>query len=352
MIKFFKNKKVFVTGHTGFKGSWLVKILDYMGAKVKGYSLEQPDKDGLYYKAEIGKICDSVIGDVSDYEKLNKEIVSFEPDIVFHLAAQALVREAYQKPVLTYSTNVMGTVNLLQICKDIKSIRSIVNVTTDKVYQNNEWCYGYRETDVLNGYDPYSNSKSCSELVTSSYQKSYFNTKECSLSTARAGNVIGGGDISKDRIMVDCYYSAFNNNVIIIRNPFSIRPYQHVLECLGGYLLLAYKQFGHKEIEGAYNFGPDSRDCITTEQLVKLFCKYYKGGKYLIEQKKDLLHEANFLKLDNNKAINILGWKPCYGVEKAVEKTVAHYLIYDDKEAVKKNMYNQIDDFFHLEAYQ
>lgn len=273
--KFYKGKSVLVTGHTGFKGSWLIRILTLSGAKVTGYSLNPPTDPSLFQIAGLEKTVNSVIGDIRDLEGLKKVFHQAKPEIVFHLAAQPIVRDSYKNPAYTYETNVMGTVNILECVRTADSVKSFLNVTTDKVYENKEWEYGYRENDSLDGYDPYSNSKSCSELITHSYQKSFFADGGCAISTSRAGNVIGGGDFANDRIIPDCIRAASRGKDIIVRNPFSTRPYQHVLEPLAMYLTIAMKQYEDKAYEGYYNVGPDDRDCITTGQLVDLFCSQW-----------------------------------------------------------------------------
>ena len=247
MLEFYKNKKILITGHTGFKGSWLCKILSMAGADVIGVSLEPENDISLYNILKLDNEIKSIILDIRNLDELKKVFIENEPEIVFHLAAQPLVRESYKNPVYTYETNVMGTVNLLECVRNCKSVKSVLNITTDKVYSNKEWDWPYREIDELNGFDPYSNSKSCSELITSSYKKSFFdNNREISISTARAGNVIGGGDFAKDRIIPDCIRSAIKNENIIVRNPNSVRPYQHVFEALSAYLMIAQKQYNDK----------------------------------------------------------------------------------------------------------
>jgi len=322
-LSFYKNKRVFLTGHTGFKGTWLTNILILAGAEVTGYSLESSTNPSLFAVTNTGKKMRSIIGDVRDRVKLAVAVSEARPDIVFHLAAQPLVRLSYREPAETYETNVMGTVNILEAVRACPSVRSFVNVTTDKVYENKEWHWGYRENENLNGFDPYSNSKSCSELVTSSYRNSFFGTADSpAISTARSGNVIGGGDYSEDRIIPDCIRATSAGKEIIIRNPHSTRPYQHVLECLSGYLLLAQKQFEDKSIAGSYNFGPDDESCVTTGELVTLFCECWKGAFWKNVSEPNSPHEASFLKLDCSKSKKVLGWKPCWNIRMAVAKAV------------------------------
>ncbi|MDR0312081.1 MAG: CDP-glucose 4,6-dehydratase [Treponema sp.] len=322
-ISFYKNKRVFITGHTGFKGTWLCHILLEAGADITGYSLTPPTDPSLFEQTGIEKDISSLIADIRDRDKLIKKVIETKPDIVFHLAAQPLVRLSYREPALTYETNVMGTVNILEAIRLTPSIRSFVNVTTDKVYENKEWDWGYRENENLCGFDPYSNSKSCSELVTHSYRNSFFVDKETSaVSTARSGNVIGGGDYSEDRIIPDCIRAVQAGTEIIVRNPNSTRPYQHVLDTLCGYLLLAEKQSNDKKAEGAYNFGPDDESCLSTGELAELFCLSWGNGASWKVQNDSGPHEANYLKLDCTKAKKIFGWKPFWNIKTAVNKTV------------------------------
>ena len=324
LLSFYKGKKVFLTGHTGFKGTWLSKILLLAGADVTGYSLEPPTEPSLFEQTETRNQINSITGDIRDREMLTTVFQKVQPDIVLHLAAQPIVRKSYKEPVLTYETNVMGTVNVFEAVRTVKSVKSIVNVTTDKVYLNSERTAGYKEDEKLCGYDPYSNSKSCSELVTYSYRNSFFTDKNApAISTARSGNVIGGGDYATDRIIPDCIRAVEQRRPIILRNPQSTRPYQHVLECLSGYLLLAQKQYLDKTLAGAYNFGPDDESCVTTGELASLFCKAW-GDKanWITEQENNAPHEATFLKLDNSKSKKVLGWNPQWDIKTAVGKTV------------------------------
>ena len=333
MLNFYKGKKVFITGHTGFKGTWLCRILLRAGAKVTGYALEPFTKPSLFIQTNTENNIHSIIEDIKNRNILEKAMREANPDIVFHMAAQPLVRLSYREPALTYETNVMGTVNVLEAVRLTSSVRSFVNVTTDKVYENKEWYWGYRENENLCGYDPYSNSKSCSELVTYSYRNSFFSDKNTPvISTARSGNVIGGGDYSEDRIIPDCIRAMENGTEIIVRNPHSIRPYQHVLECLYGYLLLAEKQYNDKTLQGAYNFGPDSENCVTSEILVNLFCDAWGKGAVWKIQGDGGPFEAGFLKLDCSKAKNVLGWKPFWDINTAVKKVVEFAKICTDNE--------------------
>ena len=322
-LSFYKNKSVFITGHTGFKGSWLCRILLLGGAKITGFSLPPPTQPNLFELIKLHEYVNTMEGDIRNADAIKDAIRNSAPEIVFHMAAQPIVRESYANPVETYETNVMGTVNLLEACRDVKSIRSIVNVTTDKVYENKEWLWGYRENENLCGYDPYSNSKSCSELVTYSYMNAFFNSEESpAISTARSGNVIGGGDFAADRILPDCIRSAVKGERIIVRNPKSIRPYQHVLDTLFGYLLLARLQYEEKAFAGSYNFGPDEKGCATTGELVTMFCESWGNGLSWENVDDGGPHEAGLLKLDCSKAKTKLKWQPRFDIRKAVDYTV------------------------------
>ena len=321
-MSFYKGKTVLITGHTGFKGSWMCKLLSMAGAKVIGYSLTPPTTPSLFELSGVEKEIVSVIGDIRDLAKLNETMQKYRPEIVIHMAAQPIVRESYAEPVYTYETNVMGTVNICEAVRLCDSVKSFVNVTTDKVYKNNEWEWGYRENDALDGYDPYSNSKSCSELVTHSYKKSFFEDGRCAISTSRAGNVIGGGDFASDRIIPDCVRAAAAGKPIMVRNPHSTRPFQHVLEPLGVYLLIAQKQYEDKSYAGFYNVGPDECDCVTTGQLVDLFCKYWgDGAAWENQAEENAPHEANFLKLDCSKVKRVFGWAPRWHIEECMDMT-------------------------------
>lgn len=323
-LSFFKDKKVFLTGHTGFKGTWLSRILILSGAEVTGYSLEPPTNPSIFESTKTADWMKSIIGDIRDGARLKEAVQNASPDIVLHLAAQPIVRTSYKDPAGTYETNVMGTVNILEAVRATPSVKSFVNITTDKVYKNREWFWGYREDEELCGYDPYSNSKSCSELVTYSYKNSFFNEENSpAISTARSGNVIGGGDYAADRIIPDCIRATEDGKEIILRNPNSTRPYQHVLECLRGYLTLAQKQYEDKSFAGNYNFGPDDESCVTTGELATLFCEAWgKGASWENISEANAPHEANFLKLQCEKAKNVLGWYPKWGIRQAIEKIV------------------------------
>lgn len=344
-LNYYKGKKVFITGHTGFKGSWLSIILRNAGADVTGYSLPPKSEPNLFTITKIGNDINSFFGDVRDLDNLKRTLNRIKPEVVIHMAAQPLVRESYNEPVLTYETNVMGTVNILEAIRKCDSIRSFLNVTTDKVYENKEWDWGYRENETLNGFDPYSNSKSCSELVTQSYKQSYFRDNRVAISTARAGNVIGGGDFAEDRIIPDCIRAATSKEVIILRNPSSIRPYQHVLEPLFAYLLIAKKQQEDIQYASCYNVGPDESNCVTTEKLVSLFCKNWGDGMSWESLTDDGPHEAKFLKLDCSRLKKAFNWKPQWNINEAIEKTVAWTKCYLYTDSTESCMNKQIEEY-------
>ena len=323
VLDFYKGKRVFVTGHTGFKGSWLCRMLVGAGAIVTGYALPAPTQPNLFDLSGLEGSMTSVIGDIRDWAKLKAAFDAAQPEIVLHLAAQPIVRDSYKDPVYTYETNVMGTVNILECVRLSNCVRSFLNVTTDKVYQNREWVWGYREDEPLDGYDPYSNSKSCSELVTHSYLSSYFQDSEIAISTARAGNVIGGGDFANDRIIPDCVRAVQAGKSIVVRNPYSTRPYQHVLEPLFAYLMIAKGQYENKKLAGWYNVGPDECDCVTTGKLVDLFCDAWGDGlSWENQAEANAPHEANFLKLDCSKLKAVFDWMPRWHIGEATRKTV------------------------------
>lgn len=351
-LSFFKDKKVFITGHTGFKGSWLTKILVNAGAKVTGYSLEPNTTPNLYSLCDFHDKIVSVIGDIRDFNSLKKAFDDAQPEIVLHLAAQPIVRDSYKNPHYTYETNVMGTVNILECVRLSNCVKSFLNVTTDKVYKNNEWEWGYRENEPLDGYDPYSNSKSCSELVTHSYKNSFFDDKNIAVSTARAGNVIGGGDFANDRIIPDCIRAAYKHETIIVRNPYSTRPYQHVLEPLFAYLMIVQKQYEDIKYQGYYNVGPDEVDCVTTGHLVDIFCSEWGNGQAWENKSVDGPHEANFLKLDCSKLKSVFGWKTTWNVVEAVKKTCEWAKAYESNENLNIIMDKQIKEFLEERQYE
>ncbi len=343
--EFYRNKRVFVTGHTGFKGAWLCQILLNLGAEVYGYALA-PEKDSLFALCNMKDSLRSVIGDIRDEGALQLAFRQANPDIVLHLAAQPLVQEGYQNPALTYDTNVMGTVRLLDCARQNDTVGSVVNVTTDKVYQNEEWAWGYRETDVLNGHDPYSNSKSCSELVTHCYRVSFFAQSDVGISTMRAGNVIGGGDFAPNRLVPDCVRAAMKGKPVFLRNPFSVRPYQHVLEPLFAYLLVAQEQYRTPQAAGCYNVGPGREDCISNGELARLFCESWgEGMSWSAASNEEFFPEANLLRLDCAKISAIFGWKPRWDVRKAVEQTVEWAKTHRDGGDILRLMEQQIDEY-------
>lgn len=381
ILKFYNNKRILVTGNTGFKGAWLTTLLLNAGASVLGYALKPSTKPNLYELAEIGQNdnLQQVYGDIRDLELMKRVFKAFQPEIVFHLAAQPIVRESYRDPVNTYNINVMGTVNICECVRlsniyiknqgfktaDYAGVRSFLNVTTDKVYKNNEWEYGYRENEPLDGYDPYSNSKSCSELVTHCYKDAFLDELKVAVSTARAGNVIGGGDFSKDRIIPDClktvakaYQQRCNRTNVLVRNPYSVRPYQHVLEPLFVYLLIGARQYEDRMWSGYYNVGPNDSDCVTTGRLVDLFCeKWNDNGKKTNEPvvawtnkcEENAPHEALYLRLDCSRIKSVFGWKPLWHIDKAIEETVLWTKVWletnGDTKAVKQEMKREIDEF-------
>lgn len=347
-LNFYNNKRVFITGHTGFKGSWLCKMLTKQGAIVTGYSKGSKKKYSLYDIANISQNISSVFGDIRDYKTLKAAFDIAQPEIVFHLAAQPLVRDSYKNPVYTYDTNVMGTVNILECVRTSSCVKSFLNITTDKVYLNKEWVWSYRENEELNGYDPYSNSKSCSELVTQSYKNSFFSDGHVAISTARAGNVIGGGDFANDRIIPDCIRAAIKHENVIVRNPYSIRPYQHVLEPLYVYLMIAAMQYQEKDYADCYNVGPDNIDCFQTGDLVELFVNKWGEGMKWINQSENGPHEANFLKLDCSKLKDTFGWKPHWNLEVAIEKVIEWSKCWINNGNVRACMDREIEEFLEL----
>lgn len=347
-MDFYKGKRVLITGHTGFKGAWLCQMLINAGAEVTGYALNPPTKPSLFEIANISVKMNSVIGDIRDLSKLKETFIKTQPEIVFHLAAQPIVRESYKNPVYTYETNVMGTVNICECVRTSDSVKSFLNVTTDKVYLNKEWEWGYRENEELDGYDPYSNSKSCSELVTHSYINSFFKNMNIAVSTARAGNVIGGGDFASDRIIPDCIRAAIKHEDIVVRNPFSTRPYQHVLEPIYAYLMIAQKQYEDIKYAGYYNVGPDDRDCFQTGALVDLFVKHWGEGMKWIDKYDGGPHEANFLKLDCSKLKKTFGWQPHWDLNIAIEKVVEWSKCWLTNGDIEKCMNKQIEEFMKV----
>jgi CDP-glucose 4,6-dehydratase len=329
--EFWKNKKVFLTGHTGFKGSWLSIWLREMGAKVTGYSIDYPTNPSLFIKAGLENKMDHKIGDIRDYNSLLKAIQDSSPDILIHMAAQPLVRLSYHIPRETYATNVMGTVHVLEAVRHTTSIKSTVIITTDKCYENKEWEYGYREIDRMGGFDPYSNSKGAAELVVSSYNDSFFAKTDQMVCSARAGNVIGGGDWAQDRLIPDVINAIIKGEKVKIRNPRAIRPWQHVLEPLSGYLLLAEKAFNGEQVRGGWNFGPADKDVVSVQEVTERIGQIWGMDNIWEKEGVEQPHEANYLKLDISKARMNLKWKPKWSAEFAIEKSVIWYKDYYEK---------------------
>ena len=321
---FWNNKKVFLTGHTGFKGSWLAIWLKSMGVNLKGYSLSPENKINLFQKASVKNNMISEIGDIRDYNRLYNSIIDFKPEILIHMAAQPIVRKSYEDPIDTYSTNVMGTINILESARACPSLKSIVIVTSDKCYENKETQNPYKENEPMGGHDPYSSSKGCCELLINSYRRSFFNDNNSSgLASVRAGNVFGGGDWSKDRLIPDILKSFKKNESVIIRNPSAIRPWQHVLDCLSGYLILTEKLFFNNEkFSGAWNFGPNINDCKPVEWVVEKMISVSGKNIDWVLDKKSNPHEANTLILDNNKSKKFLKWKPKWNIEESITKII------------------------------
>ena len=347
-ISFYKGKKVFLTGHRGFKGTWMTVMLVNAGANVIGYSSCSKEEKRLFDICGIKEHITHIKGDIRDLDFLMECMKKYQPEIVIHMAAQPIVRDSYKNPVETYSTNVMGTVNVCEAIRHTQSVKSFLNVTTDKVYENKEWEWGYRENEPLDGYDPYSNSKSCSELVTHSYKNSFFKDRDISISTARAGNVIGGGDFANDRIIPDCVRAAVKNEDIIVRNPLSIRPYQHVLEPVYAYLMISAMQYEEKKYSGYYNVGPDDSDCYHTGELVDVFVSKWGENMRWIVRCDDGPHEANFLKLDCSKLKSTFGWKPHWNLDKAIEKVVEWSKCWLAGNDVRECMDKEIKEFLEV----
>jgi CDP-glucose 4,6-dehydratase len=344
---FYRGKKIFLTGHTGFKGAWLAIWLKEMGAQVTGYSLPPSTDPNLFLLAGLSERIKSHYGDIRDFNKLSDIISQAKPDVVFHLAAQALVHKSYIDPVLNYSTNIMGTVNLLEACRASESLKSIVVVTSDKCYENNESGRAYSETDRLGGNDPYSSSKACSEMITHAYRKSFYSgITSAGIATARAGNVIGGGDWAEYRLLPDCLRSLERNEEIVIRNPESIRPWQHVLDPLHGYLVLAYKLFNNaSSFSSAWNFGPDQNACVQVKNLAQEVISHWGSGSWRHVSQDTLFTEAGVLRLDNAKAKKELDWRPLWDVQKAIGKIVSWHKAYLNKTDIYSICCEQIKEY-------
>lgn len=346
-LNFYKGKNVLITGHTGFKGSWMSVMLTNVQANIIGYSSCSKTETRLFDLCNIENQITHIKGDIRDLQHLLEVFKKYKPEIVIHMAAQPIVRDGYKDPISTYSTNVMGTVNICEAIKQTSSVRSFLNVTTDKVYENKEWEWGYRENEPLDGYDPYSNSKSCSELVTHSYKSSFFSDGHVAISTARAGNVIGGGDFANDRIIPDCIRAAIKGENIIVRNPLSTRPYQHVLEPIYAYLMIAAKQYDNNKYASWYNVGPNDQDCFQTGSLVELFVKHWGENLKWISRNDGGPHETTFLKLDCSKLKTTFNWEPRWNLETAIEKVIEWNKVWISGGNVRSIMDKQINEFIN-----
>lgn len=353
--KYYKGKKVFLTGHTGFKGSWMVYILELLGAEVKGYALPPNTEKDLFYSANIEKRCESVISDIRNSDEIQESIISFQPDYIFHLAAQPLVRLSYEIPLDTFDVNVMGTAHVLNAVRELDKVCNVICITTDKVYHNKEWLYPYRETDRLGGYDPYSASKAAAEIIIQSFRTSFFNPSKVNIhqkgiASARAGNVIGGGDWSKDRIIPDIVRALGKDLPINIRNPLAVRPWQHVLEPIFGYLLLGARlKDDPVTYSSSWNFGPNISDQLTVVDLAKIAIEAWGGGSYKTPKQFDAPHEANLLMLDISKSRTQLKWIPIYSAQEAIYKTIEWYKEASKSVAAADDItQRQIQDFLNL----
>lgn len=349
--QFWQGKRVFLTGHTGFKGSWLSLWLQEMGAELKGFALEPPTKPSLFEAALVGQGMESEIGDIRNYDSLRRSIQSFKPEIVFHMAAQPLVRLSYEIPMDTYATNVMGTVHLLEAVRKTGDIKAVVNITSDKCYENKEWPWGYRETEAMGGHDPYSNSKGCAELVASAYRNSFFNEKNhqihgCALASVRAGNVIGGGDWAADRLIPDTIRAITQQKPVVIRNPDAIRPWQHVLEPLSGYLTIAEKLYekGPTFADG-WNFGPNDEDAKPVRWIVDRLTQSWGEGARWIMDSAEHPHEAHYLKLDCSKAKMQLDWQPRWQLAQALDKIIEWHKAHLGQADMRAFTLKQISDY-------
>ena len=353
---FFSGRKIFITGHTGFKGSWLCLYLSLLGAKVTGYALDPPTNPNLFELCRIDELVTSIIADVREGKSLTAAINTAQPEIVIHMAAQPLVRESYKVPAETYAINVMGTVNLFEAIRTCNTVKAVVNVTTDKCYENKEWVWGYREHEPLGGHDPYSSSKACSELVTSAYQNSFFHPDRyfvhgVGVASARAGNVIGGGDWAVDRLVPDCVRALLKGEKIVIRNPKSVRPWQHALEPLHGYLVLAQRLCENgSRYSQAWNFGPNDRDTKSVEWLVKRLCAQWGKNASYMTDKMEQPHEAHYLKLDCSKAKTELNWHPRWNLEKAADSIIEWTKAYKQGADVRAICINQIKEYANTSA--
>ncbi len=343
---FWQGKRVLLTGHTGFKGSWLALWLQQLGAEVTGVSLPAPTDPGLFKVANVEEGITSIYGDIRELATLKRTFLAVNPDVVIHLAAQSLVRYSYQKPIETYQTNVMGSLHVLEAVRDCKNVRAVVMVTTDKCYENKEWIWPYRENDPMGGHDPYSSSKGCAELLVASYRKSFFaNKNSAAIATARAGNVIAGGDWASDRLIPDIIKAFQNQQTVRIRNPNSIRPWQHVLEPLSGYLILAEKLYTHgHEFAGPWNFGPKTEDMQPVQRIVTMIAKYFTDAQWQQDDSENV-HESHCLKLDSSKAADKLAWQPTWCLQQSIQKTVEWYRAEQQGMNMRKFCQEQIKAF-------
>ena len=346
-MKFWQGKKVLITGHTGFKGSWLSLVLQQAGADLIGFALPPPTNPNLFTLANISQGMTSLFGDIRDFDQVLAVFKQHQPEIVIHMAAQPLVRYSYKEPVETYATNVMGTIHVLEAARQTSSVKTIVNVTTDKCYDNKEWHWGYRENDRLGGYDPYSNSKACAEMVTSAYRTSYFNSTAIGLASARAGNVIGGGDWAEDRLIPDIIRACMAKSPVSIRNPNAFRPWQHVMEPLSGYLVLAEKLYENPSVYAdAWNFGPDENDVQPVSWIADHIVKLWGEQAHWNLDQGSHLHEATYLKLDCAKSKSLLGWQPRWNLEKGLQETVNWYQAFSAGSDMRDKTIEQIRHFF------
>jgi CDP-glucose 4,6-dehydratase len=343
---FWKDKKVFITGHSGFKGSWMCLWLESMGADIAGYSLEPSSSPSLFSESDVGRNINNTFADIRDLSTLTNAILSFKPEIVIHMAAQPLVRKSYEDPIETFSTNIMGTVNLLDVIRHMDGVKAVVNVTTDKCYENKEWLWAYRENEPMGGHDPYSSSKACSELVTRAFSKSYYSSSTTALASARAGNVVGGGDWSNDRLIPDILLAFQENRPVVIRNPKSTRPWQHVLEPIHGYLLLAEKLYNDgQQFSTAWNFGPKDEDSKSVEWILDEMVSRWGDGAKWVNDSNDNPHEASYLKLDISKASIGLGWEPKWGLHKTLSHIVSWHKDWLSGIPARELCIDQINEF-------
>ena len=345
--EFWKGKRVFITGHTGFKGSWISLWLVSLGAKVKGYALNPPTTPSLFNEARVGEVMESKIGDIGDQSKLYQSMTAFDPDILIHMAAQSLVRCSYTAPIETYEVNVIGTAKVLEVARSCPNLKAIVNITTDKCYENDERSQGYKEEDPMGGYDPYSSSKGCAELVTSAYRRSFLQEQGIGVASVRAGNVIGGGDWASDRLIPDILRSFEKNKPVVIRNPKATRPWQHVLEPLSGYLILAEKLYKNQDkYAGGWNFGPNEKDVKPVDWILDEMILKWPNSSWELDKKSNS-HEARFLKLDILKAESKLGWKPVWGLSHTLKKIIYWHKAWLDKKDMQSVCLAEIEEYMN-----